>query len=298
VAQVGDPAPPSQQHSRETWGIWLGVIGVIIFAGTLPATRLAVEGLNPYFTASGRAAVAGALAAGTLLMLRRKWPPRAQIRTLLVTGFTLVLGFATLMALSLQTVPASHGGVVLGILPLTTAMAAFVFLGERPSKQFWLWACIGTAIVVAFSLRGSGGHIAIGDIYMFAAALCASTGYALSGSMAKKMPGWEVICWVLVLALPVTLPMSLYFIPSQPSLVPLPAWAGFAYTSLFSMFIGFFAWNTGLAMGGVARVSQVQLLQIFITLGLSAVINGEHIDWLTAATAIAVVVVIALGRNA
>jgi drug/metabolite transporter (DMT)-like permease len=284
--------------SRETLGMWLGFVGVVLFGGTLPATRLAVAGLDPLFITVGRAAVAGVLSAAILVLLRRRLPIPSQLRTMALAGSMITIGFPWLMALSLQTVPASHGGVVLGILPLTTAAAASLILGERPSLRFWLFAVLGTVVVVVFALRDGGGHVAIGDLYMFAAAICASVGYVYSGRLARDMPGWEVICWILVLALPVMLPLALWTMPADVFTVPASAWAGFGYVALFSMFLGFFAWNAGMAMGGVARVSQVQLLQTFVTLALSAIVNGEHIDPVTIVAALAVVGIVALGRKA
>ena len=289
--------PPRTELSRQTLGMGLGIIGIVIFGGTLPATRLAVAGLDPFFITVGRAAASGLLAAALLLMLRRQWPSPHQIRTMLICIVTLVLGFPGLMALSMQTVPASHGGVVLGILPLTTAAASSLILGERPSLRFWLLAGLGTTVVVAFALRDSGGGIVIGDVYMFLAAISTSIGYVFSADLSREMPGWEVISWILALALPLTLPLAVWLWPTDPSAVSTAAWVAFAYVSVFSMFVGFFAWNAGLAMGGVARVSQIQLLQTFVTLGLSALINGEHIGLSTIAVASIVVIIVAAGRN-
>jgi drug/metabolite transporter (DMT)-like permease len=290
-------SPARTGLSRQTLGMGLGFIGMVIFGGTLPATRLAVAGLDPFFITVGRAAASGLLAAALLLMLRRRWPSPRQIRTMLICIVTLVLGFPGLMALSMQTVPASHGGVVLGILPLTTAAASSLILGERPSLRFWLLAGLGTTVVVAFALRDSGGGIVIGDVYMFLAAISTSIGYVFSADLSREMPGWEVISWILALALPLTLPLAVWLWPADPSAVSTAAWVAFAYVSVFSMFVGFFAWNAGLAMGGVARVSQIQLLQTFVTLGLSAVINGEHIGPSTIAVAAIVVIIVAAGRN-
>jgi len=293
-----EPQPSPAGMSRQTLGMGLGFIGIAIFGGTLPATRLAVEGLDPFFITLGRAAASGLLSAGLLLILRRRWPNTRQIRTMLICIVTLVLGFPGLMALAMLTVPASHGGVVLGILPLTTAAAASLILGERPSLRFWLLAGLGTTVVVVFALRDSGGEIAIGDIYLFLAAVSTSIGYVFSADLSHDMPGWEVISWILVLALPLTLPLAIWLWPANPGAVPAAAWVAFAYVSVFSMFVGFFAWNAGLVMGGVARVSQVQLLQTFVTLGLSAVINGEHVGPSTIAVAALVVAIVAAGRNA
>lgn len=294
----GETSPSRTGLSRQTLGMGLGFIGIAIFGGTLPATRLAVAGLDPFFITVGRAAASGLLSAALLLILRRRWPNARQIRTMLICIVTLVLGFPGLMALAMLTVPASHGGVVLGILPLTTAAAASVILGERPSLRFWLLAGLGTTVVVVFALRDSGGEIAIGDIYLFLAAISTSIGYVFSADLSHEMPGWEVISWILVLALPLTLPLAIWLWPPHPGAVPANAWIAFAYVSVFSMFVGFFAWNAGLVMGGVARVSQVQLLQTFVTLGLSAVINGEHVGPSTIAVAALVVAIVAAGRNA
>lgn len=294
----GETSPFRTGLSRQTLGMGLGFIGITIFGGTLPATRLAVEGLDPFFITTGRAAASGLLSAALLLMLRRRWPSMRQIRTMLICIVTLVLGFPGLMALAMLTVPASHGGVVLGILPLTTAAAASVILGERPSLRFWLLAGLGTTVVVVFALRDSGGEIAIGDVYLFLAAISTSIGYVFSADLSHEMPGWEVISWILVLALPLTLPLAIWLWPTNPGAVSTAAWVAFAYVSVFSMFVGFFAWNAGLVMGGVARVSQVQLLQTFVTLGLSAVINGEHVGPSTIAVAALVVAIVAAGRNA
>jgi drug/metabolite transporter (DMT)-like permease len=294
----GETSPSRTGLSRQTLGMGLGFIGIAIFGGTLPATRLAVEGLDPFFITAGRAAASGLLSAALLLMLRRRWPSMRQIRTMLICIVTIVFGFPGLMALAMLTVPASHGGVVLGILPLTTAAAASVILGERPSLRFWLLAGLGTTVVVVFALRDSGGEIAIGDVYLFLAAISTSIGYVFSADLSHEMPGWEVISWILVLALPLTLPLAIWLWPTNPGAVSTAAWVAFAYVSVFSMFVGFFAWNAGLVMGGVARVSQVQLLQTFVTLGLSAVINGEHVGPSTIAAAALVVAIVAAGRNA
>lgn len=283
---------------RDGFGLLLGLVGVTIFGGTVPATRIAVAGLDPFFITAGRAAVAGLMAATILLVLRRAWPSARQFRLMVLAGLLMVLGFPSLMALGLQTVPAAHAGVVLGIMPLTTAAAASLILGERPSPRFWFFAVLGTVVVVAFALRDGGGRFDIGDLYLLAAGILSSTGYVYSGALSREMPGWEVICWILLIALPLSLPVALWLAPAAPALVPARCWAGFAYVSVFSMFLGFFAWNAGMGLAGVARVSQMQLLQIFVTLGLSATVNGEPVDLLTVAAAVLVVAIVAMGRKA
>jgi drug/metabolite transporter (DMT)-like permease len=283
---------------RETLGLLLGLLGVVIFGATLPATRAAVADLAPWFVTTGRAAVAGGLAAIVLAVLRRPVPNKALWRDLAVASSCVTLGFPGLIGLAMQTVPASHGGVVLGILPLATALFAAIFSGDRPSRAFWFWSAVGAALVVVFSLRDSDLKVTVGDVYLFLAVFAAALGYVFSARVARHMPGWEVISWAVVVSLPITLPLAFWLQPADPGAVRFSAWAGFAYAALFSMYLGFFPWNAGLAMGGVARVSQTQLLQTFVTLGLSAVLLGERIDLVTVCFAVAVVGVVLLGRRA
>jgi drug/metabolite transporter (DMT)-like permease len=284
--------------SRQTLGLILGIIGVIIFGGTLPATRLGVEQLSPWFLTFGRAAGAGILAIAVLLAMRSPLPRREEAWPMLVSALTLVGTFPALMGLAMQTVPASHGGVVLGFLPLGTVIASAIVNGERPSVAFWIWAVLGAIVVIAFTLRDGGGHFAIGDLYLFASAVTVGFGYAYSGRLSRHRPGWEVICWLVALTLPITLPLALYFGPANWASVEPRYWLAFGYLALFSQFIGFFAWNAGLAMGGIARVSQTQLLQTFVTIGIAALINRESIDAWTIGAAVLVVAIVALGRKA
>jgi drug/metabolite transporter (DMT)-like permease len=284
--------------SRETLGVLLGLVGVIIFGGSLPATRLGVEQLSPWFLTFGRAAGAGLLAVAVLLATRSPWPRREEAWPMFIAALTLVGTFPALMGLAVQTVPASHGGVVLGLLPLGTVIASSLVNRERPSKAFWFWAILGAAVVIAFTLREGSGHFAIGDLYLFGSAVTVVFGYAYSGRLSRKRPGWDVICWLVVLTLPATLPLAWYFAPPVWSDIDTKHWLAFAYVTLFSQFIGFFAWNAGLAMGGIARVSQTQLLQTFVTIGIAAMVNQEAIDRWTIGAAVLVVVIVALGRKA
>jgi drug/metabolite transporter (DMT)-like permease len=282
--------------SRETTGLLLGLIGVIIFGATLPATRVAVVDLSPWFVTTGRAAVAGLLALGVLLCMRKNLPPHIFWRDIGIVSSCLCFGFPGFMGLAMQTVSASHGGVVLGILPLATAICGALFAGERPSKAYWVCGIVGAFLVIAFALRESEMSLMTGDIYLFFSVIAASVGYAFSGRLSRVMPGWEVISWALVAALPITIPVALWLMPADPFAVRASAWIGFAYVAIMSMYLGFFAWNAGLAMGGVARVSQVQLLQTFVTLIISAFFLGESIDTITIIFAISVVGMVLLGR--
>jgi drug/metabolite transporter (DMT)-like permease len=208
-----------------------------------------------------------------------------------------IFGFPLLSAWGMQRVPAAHGGVVLGILPLVTAMAGAVILRERPSLGFWLMSLLGGGAVVAFSLLRGGGGLSLGHLALLGSVACAAVGYAEGARLSRSLGGWQVICWALVIAFPLLLvpvvpAVLLHGLPGSPE-----SWAAFFYVALFSQLFGFFAWYRGLALGGVARVSQVQLLQTFLTIAASALLLGEAIDGLTLGFAVFVVASVALGRR-
>jgi len=283
--------------SRETLGLVLGTIGVVIFGVTLPMTRIAVVSLDPWFVTSGRATLAGLVALVVLTLLRKKMPRGIEFYTLLIGAAFTIIGFPGFTGFAMRLVPASHGGVVLGILPLAVAMFAAIASGERPSRGFWISALVGAALVVGFSLRDGGGSFGLGDVLLVGSVVSAAAGYTAFARLAKTRPGWEVVSWAVVIGLPLTIPVAFLTAPSDIYTVPVAHWAAFAYLGLMSQYIGFFFWNAGLAMGGQARVSQTQLLQTFVTLGCAALINGESVDWLTWAFAVAVVGVVLIGRN-
>jgi drug/metabolite transporter (DMT)-like permease len=284
--------------SRETLGLILGFIGVCIFAGTLPFTRLAIETLSPWFISAGRAGLAGVLAGATLLVLRRPVPQPRDLGALALSALCLVAGFPVLTALAMQTVPASHGGVVLGILPLSTALISVLLAGERPRPAFWAAAVAGAALVTAFALREGEGGLQNGDLYLLGAVLTSSLDYVVSGKLTRSgLAGWEVISWILVVSLPVTAPVALWLFPESPAEIPALHWIAFFYVSLMSQYLGFFAWNAGLAIGGIARVSQVQLLQTFLTLAIAALLNREPVEPLTWAVAGLVLLLVLVARR-
>jgi len=285
--------------SRETLGLLLGFVGACIFAGTLPFTHLAVEHLSPLFVTAGRAALAGLLSLATLILLRRSWPSRKQAGIMAFVALCLVGGFPGFTALAMKTVPPSHGGVVLGILPLATSAISTLIAGERPSPAFWLAAVAGAGLVIGFTLHEGGGSLGQGDIFLLAAAISSALGYVLSSKLVHSgFAGWEVISWVLVVSLPVTVPVTLWLMPDSPASIPIWSWIGFIYVALMSQYLGFFAWNAGLALGGIARVSQVQLLQTFITLLIAALLNREAIAPLAWAVAGAVFLVVLAASRA
>jgi len=277
-------------------GYVLGFIGVVIFGGTLPATRLAVEVFDPWFITAARALLASLAAALFLIVLRKRFP-RGQFLRLAAISLCLVAGFPVFSSLAMVTVPAVHGGVVLGILPLATAMAAVLVNAERPSLLFWVWGGLGAALVVTFAVRDGGISFATGDLWLLASVASAALGYALSGQLSRGLPGWEVISWALVIALPVTVPATWVLWTPAYAGAGEGAWSGLLYLGFFSMFLGFFAWNAGLALGGVAKVGQVQLLQTFVTLAISAVVLDEKITPVTLLFAAVIVAVVAMGRR-
>lgn len=275
----------------------LGFVGMAIFGGTLPATRIAVSQIDPIALTSLRTAIAGLCSLALLMVLRRPLPPRALWPQLAIAMLCVSILFPLLMSLGMQTVDASHGGVVLGILPIATALVAVAITHERPRPLFWIASIAGAALVITFALRQGGGTLSAGDLLLFAAVAVSSIGYAFSGRLTAEMPGWEVISWVLVIGLPISLPAAALTMPSDLAHIDLKPWLGLLYVALFSQWIGFFAWNAGMAMGGIARVSQVQLLQPFITFALAALFNGETITWQTMLFAAAVVATVAISTR-
>jgi drug/metabolite transporter (DMT)-like permease len=290
-------SPRSQALSRDHLGLLLGFVGVLVFGGTLPATRIAVAAIDPFALTAMRTAIAGLCSLALLLVLRRPLPPRRLWLQLLLVMLCVGVMFPFLMAVALQTVGASHGSVVLGILPLATACVGVAITHERPKPLFWIASLAGAAIVIAFALRQGGGTLSAGDILLFGAVAASALGYAFSGRLTREMPGWEVISWVLVMALPISLPATALTMPTDLTTISLKPWLAILYVALFSQWIGFFAWNAGLAMGGIARVSQVQLLQPFVTFVFATVFNGETITPQTLLFAAAVVVTVAISSR-
>lgn len=285
--------------SDTTRGLLLALAGVVIFGLTLPFTRIAVAELPPVFVGLGRAVVAAIIAAFTLAMTRSPHPIRRDLLKLLVAGFGIVIGFPVFSAIAMQSAPASHGGVVLGILPLATAAAAIVFAGERPSRRFWLWAMAGSAAVVAFAVLNAGAtEVYTADLWLLAAIVTAAIGYAISGHMTRRLGGWQVISWCLIVMLPVIILPVIFTLPEVNWDASAWAWWSFAYVAVFSQFLGFFFWNNGLALAGVARAGQMQLFQIFVTLAGSWALLGEPLTAVTWAFALIVMFCVWMGRKA
>jgi drug/metabolite transporter (DMT)-like permease len=284
--------------SREKLGIALGFAGVVLFGGTLPATRLAVVSFDPFFLSAARAMIAGALGLIVLIATRRAWPSRQIVIELIITGVFTIVGFPVLVGFAMLTVPASHGGVVLGIMPLGTAVCAVWLTHERPSLGFWIVGTIGGALVLAFVFWRAGGFaIEVGDLYLLGVVVVGALGYTMSGRLSGSMPGWEVICWQVAMFLPLTIAASLWWWP-PPDLVPTPsALGGLAYVSLVSMFLAFFVFNAAMAFTGVSRIGQLSLLQPFVIVALSIPVNGEPFEPETVLFAAAVVATVVIGQR-
>ena len=288
---------------QETKGLWLGALGVTIFALTLPMTRLAVgtpeaPQMSGVFIALGRAVVAAMLSAIFLLATRAPWPRRDDWWPLAITSAGVVFGFPLLTSVAMRHVEAVHASVIVGVLPLATAAVGAWLHRQRPSAGFWVCAAIGSALVVAFAMIRSGRDgfaIQPADALLLAAMACAAVGYGWGARLSQRMRAEHVICWALVIALPLTLPAALLTRPQ--ATLNTAAWWGFAYVAVFSMWLGFFAWYRGLALGGTVRVSQVQLIQPFLGMLFAVPLLGESLDALTVGFALAVIAVVFIGKK-
>ncbi|MFJ1255872.1 DMT family transporter [Cupriavidus sp. CuC1] len=292
---------PADAHSG---GMLLGFIGVAVFSQTLPFTRMAVAELDATFVALGRAVVAALLALALLwqrgAFASGRRPRGGQWWRLAVTSLGVVVGFPLFSSLAMREVPAGHGAIITGLLPLATAVFAAWFGRERPSPAFWLSAAAGSALVVAFALWQGAGGLQHADWLLFAAMVLGALGYAEGGKLSRELGGLETISWALAVALPLLLPVVAWLglqHAGQIAAASPRAWIGMGYVSVFSMFIGFLFWYAGLAKGGVARVGQIQLLQPFLTLAGGALLLAEPLDAVTLAFAVAVIGVVALGRR-
>jgi drug/metabolite transporter (DMT)-like permease len=272
---------------------WLnGLIGVIIFSGSLPATRVAVAEFPALFLTGARAAIAAVLGGAFLFLLRQPRPTREDFVPLLIVAVGVVVGFPLLTALALKVITAAHSIVFIGLLPLATATFGVLRGGERPKPAFWLFSVLGAAAVASFALSRSGGGAISGDLLMVGAILLCGLGYAEGAALSRKLGGWQVISWALLLSLPIMAALAFATMPQSFGGISIPAWLGLGYVSVFSMLVGFIFWYRGLAMGGIAGVGQLQLLQPFFGLLLAAALLGEPVAWtMVAATAVVVLCV-------
>lgn len=291
-------------HEREAL-VW-GLVGVTLFAATLPMTRLAVGSdaapqLSPWFVTFGRAAVAGVLSAFYLLW-QRQWgrlnrPQGREWALLGMTAFGVIVGFPLFLALALRHVPSTHGAVVTALLPLSTAVLGALWFRQRPSAGFWACAVLGSGLVLAYMVWRAGGlTLGVANIYLIIAMLTGAFGYIGGARLTPRLGAEQVICWVLMTSLPLTLPITWQFAPPDLLAIAPMSWVGFTYVALFSMWIGFFAWYRALALGAV-RVSQIQLIQPFLSLLFAVPLAGEQVDGVTLAFALAVIATVYVGKK-
>lgn len=282
---------------RITAGWINGFIGVVIFSGSLPATRVAVMQFDPVFLTVSRAAIAGIFALGLLVFFRQKHPTRSEMGSLAVVALGVVVGFPLLTALALQHVTSAHSIVFIGLLPLATAVFGVIRGGERPKLAFWLFSVLGSALVAGFALAQGLAASPVGDLLMLAAIIVCGLGYAEGGKLSRTLGGWQVISWALVLALPLMIAVTIFYMPATFSGIETPAIVSLAYVSLFSMLIGFVFWYRGLSQGGIAAVGQLQLLQPFFGLALAATLLHESVTWIMLVVTVAVIMCVVGARK-
>ena len=292
---------PAVRSSAWVWGF----VGMLIFSGSLPATRLALRDFDPYFLTYARAALAGLTATALLLLLRERWPGREDLVPLVLTAIGVVVGFPMLTAFALQHITASRSVLFVALLPVSTAIFAVLRAGERPRLPFWLFSLAASGLVMAYA--ASTGRTALagsdsawmGDLAMFGAILICGLGYAEGAKLSRRLGGWQTICWALLISLPVMLALAWIVRPASFAGVELPPLLALLYVSFFSMLIGFVFWYRGLAQGGIASVGQLQYLQPFFGLALSALILGETIGWpLVAVMVLVILCVVGARRHA
>ena len=280
--------------------IIIGFIGMVIFAGSIPATALALEGFSAEFFTLFRAFIASIGAAAFLLVMRSPLP-RQHIPRLIFIALMIAFAFPGFMALSLQNVSPAHGAVVLGIIPIFSSIISVIITGQRPPLGFWITSFTASIIVMGFALHASGTGLSSGDIYMLIGAFCTALGYNLSAKLSHEMPSWQVIAWALTLTLPLSLIGSIVTWHGLPvasiNTSTLMIWAGMLYSGFGAMLLGYWLWNMGLSLGGVARIGQLQYLQVFVTLAMAAVINHDPLRLETVLTAVLVTVLVIIAMR-
>lgn len=287
-----------QMKQKERTNGWInGFIGMLIFSGSLPATKAAVLGFEPLFLTAARATIAGLLSLAMLLLYKEKLPTFKQWISLTVVSLGVVVGFPLLTAIALQEITSAHSLVFLALLPLSTAIFAVIRGGEKPRPIFWLFSIIGSLLVMGYAISQGGSSSISADLLMIASVIVCGLGYAEGATLTKALGGWQVICWALIVSLPPMLILSFILMPEQLSVISVSAWVGLGYVSLFSMLIGFIFWYKGLSQGGIAAVGQLQLLQPFFGLGLAAVLLHESVNLLMLLVTIGVIFCVAGSRK-
>ena len=283
--------------SIETKGMLIGFVGISIFSLTLPFTQMAVNEMSPFFVAFARASIAGICALILLIFTKSKFPNKIQIRRLIIIVIGVIYGFPIFTSIAMKTLPSSHSGIVLGILPLAMSLFAAIKYKEKPSSSFWMISIFGTFIVISYTFIDNNGSLMIEDLWLLFAILFAAIGYSEGGTLAKEMGSIGVISWALVISLPINLFASYLFYEINYNSISFQAIISLTYVGLFSMFIGFFFWYKGIAIGGISRVGQVQLIQPFLTIVGAYFLTNEKITTLNILFAFMVLIVIIIGRK-
>ncbi|MEU2286853.1 DMT family transporter [Streptomyces sp. NPDC013178] len=293
------PTPGAAPRRRPDLGGTLQAgLGVIAFSLTFPATAWGLEGFGPWSLVAVRCVLAALIAGGCLLALRVPPPARRHWPGLAVVAAGVVVGFPMLTTLALETSTTAHAAVVVGLLPLTTALLSALRVGSRPSRTFWAAALAGAAAVAAFTVQQSGGALTTADLYLFAALLVCAAGYTEGGRLARVMPGWQVIGWALVLCLPLAVPAAALALAHEPVRLTAHSMAGLMWVAAGSQFLGLVVWYRGMAAIGIPKASQLQLAQPLLTLVWSVLLLGEHLTVAAPLTAAAVLVCIAVTQRA
>ncbi|WP_109391778.1 DMT family transporter [Proteus cibi] len=285
------------EQKTQTNGWINGFIGMLIFSGSLPATKAAVLGFDPLFLTAARATIAGLLSLAMLLLYKEKLPTFKQWVSLTVVSLGVVVGFPLLTAIALQEITSAHSLVFLALLPLSTAIFAVIRGGEKPRPIFWFFSVIGSLLVMGYALSQGGASSISADLLMIASVIVCGLGYAEGATLTKALGGWQVICWALIVSLPPMLILSFILMPEELTTISVSAWVGLGYVSLFSMLIGFIFWYKGLSQGGIATVGQLQLLQPFFGLSLAAVLLHESVNLLMLFVTIGVIFCVAGSRK-
>ena len=283
--------------SIETKGMLIGFVGISIFSLTLPFTQMAVNEMSPFFVAFARASIAGICALILLIFTKSKFPNKIQIKRLIIIVIGVIYGFPIFTSIAMKTLPSSHSGIVLGILPLAMSLFAAIKYKEKPSSSFWMISIFGTFIVISYTFIDNNGSLMIEDLWLLFAILFAAIGYSEGGTLAKEMGSIGVISWALVISLPINLFASYLFYEINYTSISFQAIISLTYVGLFSMFIGFFFWYKGIAIGGISRVGQVQLIQPFLTIVGAYFLTNEKITTLNILFAFMVLIVIIIGRK-
>ncbi|UJA07107.1 DMT family transporter [Streptomyces collinus] len=289
-------AVPAPRESRSS-GTVLAALGVIAFSLTFPSTAWGLESFGPWSLVAVRGVLAALVAGGCLLALRVPLPERRHLPGIAVVALGVVFGFPMLTTLALRTSTTSHAAVVVGLLPLTTAVCSALRTGHRPSRRFWVAALAGAAAVLAFTVGQSGGALTTADGYLFAALVVCAAGYTEGGRLARAMPGWQVIGWALVLCLPLSLPAAAVALAYEPVHLTAHGVTGLLWVAVGSQFLGLVVWYRGMAAIGIPRASQLQLAQPLLTLVWSALLLDEHLTAAAPLTAVAVLVCIAVTQR-